>query len=217
MLGPVVSRVPDDGVLVEAALPEEVEHQADVVIVLEHAAAVIVLVVRVLLGGVAPPVVQAAVEVHAARVEPDEEGLVLLLRALHEGDRPRDDLRRIELLHALHRERPGVLDCLSANAAEPRILGRVIGAARERMQHAARAKLLGERLGTAGVGLGERLIVAILLLLLRVQVVEIAEELVEAVGGRQMLVAVTEMILAEVAGAVAGFLHDFTQARRSGL
>jgi hypothetical protein len=217
MLGSVVGRVPDDGVLVEAALLEEVEHQADVVVVLEHAAAVIVLVVRVLRGGVAPLVVEATVQVHAARVEPDEEGLGLLLRALHKGDRLWDDLRRIEIFHSLHGERPRVLDGLSADAAESRILGRVIGAAREGMQHAARAELFGECLGTARVSLSERLIVAVLLLLLRIQVVEIAEELVETVGGRQMLVAVAEMVLAEVAGAVAGLLHDFAQAGRSGL
>jgi hypothetical protein len=40
-------------------------------------------------------------------------------------------------------------------------------------------------------------------LLLGVQVVEVAEELVEAVVGRQVLVAVAEVVLAELAGHVA--------------
>ena len=40
-------------------------------------------------------------------------------------------------------------------------------------------------------------------LLLRVQVVEVAEELVEAVVRRQHLVAVAEVVLAELAGHVA--------------
>ena len=40
-------------------------------------------------------------------------------------------------------------------------------------------------------------------LLLGVEVVEVAEELVEAVRGRQELVAVTEVVLAELPGGVA--------------
>src|SRR5262249_49367872 len=43
---------------------------------------------------------------------------------------------------------------------------------------------------------------------LGIQVVEIAEELVEAVHGRQMLVAIALMVLAELAGRVAEALHD---------
>ena len=37
----------------------------------------------------------------------------------------------------------------------------------------------------------------------RVEVVEVAEELVEAVHGRQELVAVAQVVLAELAGGVA--------------
>ena len=40
-------------------------------------------------------------------------------------------------------------------------------------------------------------------LLLGIEVVEIAEELVEAVIGRQILIAVAEMVLAELAGRIA--------------
>ena len=46
-------------------------------------------------------------------------------------------------------------------------------------------------------------IVGVLRLLLGVEVVEVAEELLEAVVGRQHLVAVAEMVLAELAGGVA--------------
>ena len=45
--------------------------------------------------------------------------------------------------------------------------------------------------------------VGTLRLLLGVEVVEVAEELVEAVVGRQIFVAVAEMVLAELAGRVA--------------
>jgi hypothetical protein len=46
-------------------------------------------------------------------------------------------------------------------------------------------------------------IVAVLGLLLGVQVVEVAVELVEAVDRRQQLVAVAQVVLAELAGGVA--------------
>ena len=77
--------------------------------------------------------------------------------------------------------------------------------ARLAFEHAARPELRAE----ARV-LG---IVGILRLLLGVEVIEIAEELVEAVYGRQMLVAVAEVVLAELAGGVAERLHDVGDAR----
>ncbi len=43
--------------------------------------------------------------------------------------------------------------------------------------------------------------------------IEIAEELIEAVHRRQVLVAVAEMVLAELAGGVAERLHDIGDAR----
>src|SRR4029079_3707471 len=45
-------------------------------------------------------------------------------------------------------------------------------------------------------------------LLLRVQVIEVAEELVEAMGRRQVLVEVAEMVLAELAGCVPERLEE---------
>ena len=67
-------------------------------------------------------------------------------------------------------------------------------AAGETMDDAARAELLLE--------LRVLRVVGMLWLLLRVQVVEVAEEFVEPVIGRQHLVAVTEVVLAELAGHV---------------
>ena len=55
-------------------------------------------------------------------------------------------------------------------------------------------------------------IVRMLGLVLGIQVVEIAEELVEAVHRRQELVAVAEMVLAELAGHVALRLEQFGDA-----
>ena len=68
------------------------------------------------------------------------------------------------------------------------------------LQHAARAEL-GE------VGRVLR-IVRQFRLLLRVEVVEVAEELVEAVDRRQRLVAVADVVLAELSGGVAEVLEQ---------
>ena len=107
----------------------------------------------------------------------------------------------VDRLHALPGQRAGVLDsaCRRPNAD----LGHVRVVAR--MEHAARAELLAE-LGVLGI-------VGILRLLLGVEVVEVAEELVEAVHRRQELVAVAEMVLAELAGGVAQRLEQLGDGR----
>ena len=73
------------------------------------------------------------------------------------------------------------------------------------MQHAARAELALERRVLRVVG--------VLRLLLGVEVVEVAEELVEAVHRRQVLVAVAEVVLAELAGGVAQRLEQLGDGR----
>ena len=73
------------------------------------------------------------------------------------------------------------------------------------VEHAARTELLLERriLGVVGQ----------LRFFLGVQVIEVAEELVEAVHGRQVFVAVAEMVLAELAGGVAERLEHLGDGR----
>ena len=51
-------------------------------------------------------------------------------------------------------------------------------------------------------------IVGQLRLLLGIEMIEIAEELIEAIDGRQRLVAVADMVLAELPGGVAEIFHD---------
>ena len=87
-------------------------------------------------------------------------------------------------------------DLLLADLAPARIDGRVVGVGRPGVQHVARADLVLEVLRIVGM---ERV-------LHRVEVIEVAEELVEAVHRRQKFVAVAEMVLAELAGGVA---HGF--------
>ncbi len=108
-------------------------------------------------------------------------------------------------LHALPGERAGVLDGLLADAAPARLLGRVVAVGRLAAQYAAWIERLPER-GVARVG-------ALLRRFLGVEVVEIAEELVEAVNRRKELVLVAEMVLAELAGGVAERLEELGQRR----
>src|SRR5262245_6873476 len=114
-------------------------------------------------------------EMHARGVEPGKERLACRMLPLHEVNRRRGSLV-VDRLHALLGERAGVLDLLLADLAEARIDGLVIGVGRPSMEHATRSELLDI--------LRILRIVGKLGLLLRVQVVEIAEELVEAVDRR---------------------------------
>ena len=104
-------------------------------------------------------------------------------------------------------ERAGVLDLLLADLAPARLLGRIVLVGRPGMDHAARAEVLAE---VREVLLGR--IVVHLRLFLGVEVIEVAEELVEAVVGRQHVVEIAEMVLAELSGRVALVLEA---ARRS--
>jgi hypothetical protein len=98
-------------------------------------------------------------------------------------------------LHPLLGQRPGVVAALPAPLPEPRIFARGLGQGRSASEDAARAK--------AQLELEILRIVGVLRLVLGVQVVEVAEEDVEAVHGRQEFVAVAQMVLAELPGHIA--------------
>src|SRR5262249_55467872 len=92
-------------------------------------------------------------------------------------------------LHALSIERTGVLNLLRAVWHGPTV------------EHAARPELLLE--------LGILRVIRALGLLLRIEVVEVAEELVEAVRRGQELVAVPEVVLSELPGDVTQGFEEF--------
>ena len=121
-----------------------------------------------------------------------KNGLSGLVRLVDEAQRVLGHLV-VDGLHALLRQRPGVLDLLPALAVGPAV------------QHAARAEALLERRVLR--------VVRILGLFLGVEVVEVAEELVEAVHRRQELVLVAEVVLAELAGGVAERLEQLGDGR----
>ncbi|MNZ95643.1 hypothetical protein D3C78_1148070 [compost metagenome] len=139
-------------------------------------------------------------DVHARGVDPGEERLVLLHRLVHEPERGLGELH-VDVLHALAGQRAGVLAALLAPLAEARVLAGLVFAAGIAVQHAARAEALLE--------LRVLRVIDVLRLLLGIEVVEVAEELVETVHRRQVLVAVAEMVLAELAGGVALGLQHF--------
>ena len=121
-----------------------------------------------------------------------KNGSVGLVRLVDEAQRVLGHLV-VDGLHALLGQRAGVLDLLAALAVGPAV------------QHAARPEVLLE--------LRVLRIVRILRLFLGVEVIEIAEELVEAVQRRQILVLVAEVVLAELAGGVAERLEQFGDRR----
>ena len=181
---PVVSAVHHDRVVGDAQLIEQVEHLADALVVIDHHVVVFRLPAAAAAHILGPGV---GAEVHMGGVEPHEEGLSGSHRITDEALGLHQEFI-IGRLHALARERAGALDPLAAVAVGPAV------------QHAAGSEALAEvgelRIVFSGV-------IAQFRFFFGVEVVEVAEELVEAVHRRQMLVAIAEMVLAELAGAVA--------------
>jgi hypothetical protein len=187
-LSVLYTAVHDNRVVGDPKLIELVEELADVAVMLDHA-------VRI------QPDARDAVgrrlevgpDVHPGGVEPDEKRRVRLRRLVDEGGGVAQDLL-VDRLHPLAVQRPGVLNQLGAVGIEPRV------------EHAARAVLLPERrISRVVVALG---------LLLGIQVVQVAKELVKAVSGRQVLVLVAEVVLAELAGRIAVRLEQVRDRRR---
>ena len=121
-------------------------------------------------------------EMHAGRVVPDEKRLAFLLHLVDESEGVFGRLL-VDRFHALFGERAGVLDLLPAFAVGPA------------MQHAARSEPLVECRILR--------IVRILGLLLGIEVIEVAEELVEAMHCGQKFVLIPQMVFAELARGVA--------------
>ena len=122
---------------------------------------------------------------HVRGVEPHEEGHAGVIVALDEVDGLIEDFV-VHRLHPLLGQRTGVDDGLAALAV------------RLAVQDAARTEVRLEVREVDRVG-----IVAQFGLFLGVQVIEVAEELVETVHGRKVRITVAQVVLAELAGRVA--------------
>ena len=163
-------------------LIESVEQVPDDVVVVEHRVVVLRLPTP---GPSLARCLHMGAEVHVGRVEPHEPRSLGVLLAAHELQRCVAELL-VTGLHALAGQRSGVLDPLRAVLVGPRA------------DHATRPEPLAE---ARELLLGR--VVVVLRFLLGVQVVEVPEELVEAVRGRQELVLVAQVVLAELARGVA--------------
>ena len=173
MCGPLSVRVDDDRVVGDAHVVERLEQRADGVVVLDHAVDVFAVAVLVAAAMLRPHV---RAQVHARAVPPAEERLARGVLPLHVVDRGGGGFV-VDRLHPLLGQRAGVLDRLLADLAEPRIDGRIVHVGGLALEHAARAEL-----GAIGRVLR---IVGQFRLFFGVEVIEVAEELVEAVDRRQ--------------------------------
>jgi hypothetical protein len=135
---------------------------------------------------------------------PEQERLAGRVRSVDEVERACEQVV-FDRLHPLSRQRARVLDDLLADAAEACVLRRVVVVRSLAVKHSARLEELHRRLVARVVGL--------LGLLLGVQVVEVAVELVEPVHGRQELIAVAQMVLADLGGHVPLRLEQLGQRR----
>ena len=111
----------------------------------------------------------------------------------------------VDGLHPFAGERAGVLNGLFADLAPARVHGRVVPVGRLGPEHAAGTEHLAE--------LGVLRVIEKLRLLLGVEMVQVAEEFIESVNSRQVLVEVAEVVLAELAGGVAEGLEHFGDGR----
>ena len=202
-LGAIVGGEDDDGVVGDAEVVELLEQLTDIAVELHHA-----IRIEPVAGLALRRRLQMRPHVHARGIEVAEPRRVGLLVAIDEIERGAEEFL-VHRFHALGIERAGVLDHLPADAAVGGVDGRIVAVARLALENAARTELRAEARVFR--------IVRVLRLFLGVEMVEVAEELVEAVHRRQEFVAVAEMVLAELAGGVAERLERFRDAHVFGV
>ncbi len=184
VVGPVVRRVHHDGVVGYAQIIQLGQHSTDILVMGDHDIVVISLIAAlalVLFGAM-------GAKVHGSGVVPDEEGLPFIVGLVDEVERMLGRLI-VDCFHTVPGQRTSVFDLLSTHAIRPTV------------QHASGSEVLFERRVLR--------IIRILGFLLRVEVVEVAEKLVEAMLGRKKRILVPQMVLAELARGVSyGFSNS---------
>src|SRR4029079_16460895 len=193
-LGAVVGGKDHDGVVIDAHLLELVHHDADVVVELRHAG----FLYRPAVLGVSQGLVfgrEVGDDVHPGWIEPQEERLVVGLVLVDELQGKVANFV-IYGFHPLGIKRSSILDPLFADLAPARIHGGIIHVGRPRVDHVARTDDAQQLLRVTGVrGIFHR-----------IEVIEVAEELVEAVHRRKEFILVAKVILAKLTGGVT---HSF--------
>src|SRR5262249_15953848 len=105
-------------------------------------------------------------------------------------------------LHSLLGERSGILNRLFTDLAELLVDSRVVLVGSLALQYAARPEFLSE-VRVLGI-------VRIVGLFFGIEMVEVSEELIESVHSGQMLVAVAEVVLAELPGGITEIFHELS-------
>jgi hypothetical protein len=131
-------------------------------------------------------------DVHACWVQPTEERLVVCLCLLDKRQGEVADLV-VHCLHPFGIKRAGVLDLLFADLAPAWHHGGVVCVGRPRVDHVARADDVQQVLR----------VVRMSWIFHRIEVIEVAEEFVEAVDGGQKLIEIAQVVLTELTGCVA--------------
>ena len=199
MWGPLSVEYIDEGVVGDAELIEVVEYVTDELVMIDHRVVIIRLPAARLALALGLGVGE---QMHVGGVEPYEERFAVLVLA---PDKILGGCRKFVVagLHALLGERAGVLDLLLADAAPTRFFSGIVLVGRPGMDDAARPNCLAH---IREILL--RVIIVHFRLLLGVQVIEVAEELIETVVGRQHVVQVAQVILAELSRSVALILEQ---------
>ena len=195
----VVGRVDHDGIVGDAEVVEFLQELSDLPIMFDHAVRIEAESGLALRGGL-----EVRPDVHARRVEPHEERLLVAYRAVDEILRGLHKFF-VNRLHALPGQRPGILALLLAPGAKAGIVAGRISRGRDAFEHSARAELREEArvfriVGVFGFFFG-------------IQVIKVAEEHVEAVDCRQEFVEIAEVVLAELPRRVALRLQEFGNRR----
>ena len=194
----VVGSEHDDRVIVLADVLELLHHKADVVVQLGHSG----FFFRPAIFGVAHRFIfrgKVRDDVHAGRVEPDEERLVVPLGFFNELEGEIADLV-VHGLHALGIERAGIFDFLLADWTPARHVRCVIRVGGPTMHHISGANYVQQILrivGMRGIFHG-------------IQVIQIAEEFVKSVNAGQEFIFIAQVIFAELTGGVT---HPFQNRR----
>src|SRR3954453_11556319 len=204
LLRAVVGGEDDHGVVGDAQIVELIQKLSDDPVELGHAVGV-----DAESGLVLPSLRKVRPHVHPGGVVPQQERLLGVMGAVDEVERTLQQVV-FPCLHALAGQGASVLDRLLADPSESRVLRGVVDVAGPAVKDPTRdEELLKDRQILR--------VVRLLGLLLRVEVVEVAVELVEAMHGRQELVAVTQMVLAVLGRHVAQGLEQLGQGRVFGL
>ncbi len=138
--------------------------------------------------------------VHACGIEPDKEGLVGLVCTLDEILGRGQDLL-INRFHALGRQWTGIFAFLLAPGTKTFVLSGILGCGRFAFKHPSRRNLVSH---------SARGVIGQLGFFLDIQVVEVAKELVKTVHRGHELIAVTQVVLAELPGHIAEGLDEIS-------